>query len=83
MKLDGLVYNLLQFHVHLPSEHTLNGNTFDGEAHFVHNRTDGGELLVIGVFLEASDDATTDDFFSDVLYAMDSVDKAKPAEVSL
>jgi carbonic anhydrase len=25
LEIDGLTYNLLQFHFHTPSEHTLNG----------------------------------------------------------
>jgi carbonic anhydrase len=31
-------YNLLQFHFHQPSEHTLNGNHLPMEVHFVHLR---------------------------------------------
>lgn len=76
-------YNLVQFHVHTPSEHTLNGVALDGEAHFVHNRTDGGALLVVGLFFKASEDATTDTFFANVLDAMDSVDESTPADLTL
>jgi carbonic anhydrase len=50
-------FSLLQFHLHHPSEHQLNGVAFDGEVHFVHQHTDG-TLLVLGVFLTAS--GTTD-----------------------
>jgi carbonic anhydrase len=50
------VYFLSQFHFHVPSEHTLNGQRYDGEMHLVHtNRL--GETLVIGVFLSKSSEA--------------------------
>ena len=41
-------FRLQQFHVHAPSEHTLDGEAYDGEIHFVHEAADG-RLAVIGV----------------------------------
>lgn len=41
-------YELLQFHFHSPSEHTLNGNAYPMEAHLVHQSEDG-EYAVVGV----------------------------------
>ena len=35
---EGVSYNLLRFHFHQPSEHTLNGNRSPMEVHFVHLR---------------------------------------------
>jgi carbonic anhydrase len=43
-------WNLLQFHFHAPSEHTVDGKRFDAELHFVHSNAKG-ELAVVGVFL--------------------------------
>lgn len=43
-------YELVQFHFHTPSEHTLDGRRFPVEQHFVH-RGPAGETLVIGLFL--------------------------------
>jgi carbonic anhydrase len=37
---EGIRYNLLEFHFHQPSEHTLNGNQAPMEVHFVHLRAD-------------------------------------------
>jgi carbonic anhydrase len=37
---EGVRYNLLEFHFHQPSEHTLNGNRSPMEVHFVHLRAD-------------------------------------------
>ena len=48
---NGDSYELLQFHFHAPSEHTLNGKAYDMEVHFVHKNTQG-ELAVVGIFME-------------------------------
>lgn len=49
--LDGEEFELLQFHFHGPSEHTLQGGArFPLEGHFVH-RSASGELAVIGVMI--------------------------------
>lgn len=47
---DG-AYRLTQYHFHAPSEHTLDGKSFDAEAHLVHESHDG-RLAVVGVFLD-------------------------------
>ena len=44
-------YTLLQFHAHDPSEHTIDGDSYPLEIHFVH-RNDAGELAVVGVMIE-------------------------------
>ncbi|KAF1795959.1 Carbonic anhydrase, alpha-class [Phytophthora cactorum] len=64
---------MLQFHLHAPSEHTLNGEHLDGEVHFVHSNTDGSALLVVGVFFKAVDSGGTDPWVASVLDAMDTV----------
>jgi carbonic anhydrase len=51
IKIDDHTYELLQFHFHTPSEHKLNGQTFDMELHFVHKSAEG-TLAVVGVFLQ-------------------------------
>ena len=50
LALDGKSYELLQFHFHHPSEHTVDGAAFDMECHFVHKAADGG-LAVLGVMI--------------------------------
>lgn len=52
-------YSLEQFHVHTPSEHTLDGKQFDLEIHFVH-KTKSGEVAVVGVFVRADEKADID-----------------------
>ncbi|MFY8030705.1 MAG: carbonic anhydrase [Devosia sp.] len=50
--LDGKRYDLLQFHFHHQSEHTINGQHAPMEVHFVH-KSEAGDLLVLGVMLQA------------------------------
>jgi carbonic anhydrase len=48
--LDGITYNLAQFHFHAASEHAIGGNHAPLEIHFVHKSADGN-LAVVGVLL--------------------------------
>lgn len=57
---DGTSYDLLQFHFHRPSEHTVNTEAFPMELHFVHADADGN-LAVVGVLLaEGEENAAFD-----------------------
>lgn len=47
--INGRGFQLLQYHFHAPSEHTLDGKFFPVEVHFVH-KAQNGRLAVIGVF---------------------------------
>jgi len=49
--IDGETYELLQFHFHAPSEHTVKGTFYDMEMHLVHKNSKD-ELAVIGVMLK-------------------------------
>ena len=51
MKLDGVRYDVMQFHYHAPSEHTMNGKLFAAELHIVHKSADG-ILAVVGILLD-------------------------------
>lgn len=44
-------YELIQFHFHSPSEHTVKGKHYPMEMHFVH-KSSSGSLAVVGVFIE-------------------------------
>ena len=47
----GQTYELVQFHWHAPSEHSVeSGARYDMEMHLVHRST-AGELAVVGVFI--------------------------------
>jgi carbonic anhydrase len=51
LTLDGIPYELAQFHFHTASEHRADGRGFDMEMHLVHTAADGSNA-VIGVFLK-------------------------------
>ncbi len=46
--INGKIYKLLQFHYHSPSEHTIMGQHYPLEIHFVHKSADN-QLAVVGV----------------------------------
>jgi carbonic anhydrase len=48
LQIDGTRYPMVQYHFHVPSEHTINGQRADLEAHFVHTNTQG-VTTVVGV----------------------------------
>ncbi|WP_461830086.1 carbonic anhydrase [Aquifex sp.] len=49
--IDGIKFELKQFHFHSPSEHTINGKSYPFEAHLVHADKDGN-LAVIGILFK-------------------------------
>lgn len=50
--LNGTPYYLLQFHYHVPSEHTVMNAHYPLELHFVHKNTNDG-LAVVGVLVNS------------------------------
>ena len=57
VNLNGKEYKLLQFHFHAPSEHTINGQHFPLEAHFVHKRSDNDYAVIAIMFKEGKENA--------------------------
>jgi carbonic anhydrase len=51
IELDGVRYDVAQFHYHAPSEHAVDGKLFPAELHIVHKNAEGG-LAVVGILLE-------------------------------
>lgn len=51
VRIGDTAYELVQFHFHAPSEHTIDGRSFPLEAHLVHKSADG-RLAVIGLTVE-------------------------------
>ena len=62
-------FDALQFHFHAPSEHTVNGDNFDGEIHIVQNLRGTNvtnltrNLAVLGIFILVNDSAEDHPFF--------------------
>ncbi len=48
-------YDLTAIHFHSPSEHQLNGQYFDMEAHLFH-KSETGDLAVIGLFIKSGEE---------------------------
>ena len=51
LTIDGVAYSLTQFHFHVPSEHTIDGDGHDMELHLVHTSATGANA-VVAVFLD-------------------------------
>ena len=52
IEIEGTAYQLLQFHFHTPSEHTIAGEHYPLEVHLVHQDGDG-KLAVISVLYDS------------------------------
>jgi carbonic anhydrase len=50
LTVGGGAYQLVQYHFHAPSEHTVDGQRFPMEMHLVHRNAEG-QLAVIGVLI--------------------------------
>ncbi len=57
IKVDGITFNLLQFHFHAPSENHINGQSYPLEAHLVH-ADKNGNLAVIAVMFNEGGEST-------------------------
>jgi carbonic anhydrase len=51
IEIDGIIFELKQFHFHTPSENQIEGKNFPLEAHFVHASKDG-KLAVVALMFE-------------------------------
>ena len=66
IQVDGTKYHLLEFHFHVPSEHTVAGNMSDMEMHLVH-KSENETLAVIGVLIKSGRVNTAFNTFWDYL----------------
>ena len=55
LRVEGHEYQLLQFHFHSSSEHSIDGEVFPLELHFVHQNS-AGELAVVGVLFRLGEE---------------------------
>jgi len=75
----GTKFELLQFHFHTPSEHTLDGKAAPMEVHFVHKSTEG-KLAVVGILLKQGSAPSP---FAPVLTALPAAGEKRTVEVDL
>ena len=65
--LNGANYDLLQFHFHTFSEHTVRGERFPMELHAVFKDADSGQLAVVGMFFRIGEENQFLAQFDDIL----------------
>ena len=66
LTVGGRAYQLVQYHFHAPSEHTVNGRQFPMEMHLVHTSADG-QLAVVGVLVaEGAHNASFDPIWANL-----------------
>lgn len=71
MNINGKIYKLDQCHWHTPSEHTLNGSSYEMELHLVHQSSDG-KMAVTGILYKYG---RPDPFLSKLLHHIKSLGK--------
>ena len=55
LRVGGEQFELLQFHIHVPSEHWIDGKQFMLEVHYVHRNTNGQLAVVAVLYNEGTD----------------------------
>jgi len=84
--IDNEVYKMLQFHYHVPTEHTFNGQQKHLEIHFVHAHVKTGELAVIGFLFDEVSDSESENKILETLkkcLALKSGEKDRNLNVNL
>jgi len=61
-------FHLLQYHLHTPSEHTLDGEYYDAEIHLVHMDEQKKTLAVIGIFVKEGNEMDHSKFFETMIH---------------
>jgi carbonic anhydrase len=81
--LGGKRFVLQQFHVHAPSEHTIDGKPAAMEMHLVHKSADG-ELAALGVLFELGRENTAlADFFDSIPASAAATSSTAPQSVQI
>jgi carbonic anhydrase len=57
LRVEGEEFELLQFHVHVPSEHRVNGELSMLEVHYVHRNAKGQLAVIAALHKEGEDDS--------------------------
>ena len=66
--INGTVYTLAQLHFHAPAEHTLNGEMFDMEGHFLHV-SPTGDNAVFAVLFRLNSERETPNPYLDLFWS--------------
>jgi carbonic anhydrase len=66
VQIDGVVYELIDFTFHLPSEHTINGHGFAMELHLVHQNSQGQTAIVSLLINEGNNNTSLEPIWSNM-----------------
>lgn len=81
IEVEGVEYELKQFHYHAPSEHRVDGRAAESELHFVHE-SEAGELVVIGALVEEGEENSAFAELSEALPAREGETARVPGQVN-
>lgn len=79
LKIGKEAYPLIQFHLHEPSEHIVNGEAFPAELHFVHVK-ENGKIAVLGILMQIGEENAT---LQSILNNMPSTPEEKNSEAGI
>ncbi|KAJ8609335.1 hypothetical protein CTAYLR_009121 [Chrysophaeum taylorii] len=65
--LGDTAFAVSQFHFHLLSEHTVDGEHYDAEMHIVHSSA-AGDYVVVGIFFELTEDDVDNEFLQSIAF---------------
>jgi carbonic anhydrase len=65
-EIDGVMYELKQFHFHTPSEHAIDGEHQAMELHFVHKSADDASAVLSVLLREGEENAALDPVFANM-----------------
>jgi len=83
LRISDDIFTLLNFHLHIPSEHTLNGVRSDLEFQFLHVQERTGEVALIAILFDISD--APNEFFNSICTSLPfhQNDQSKRVEADL
>jgi carbonic anhydrase len=64
LRVEGEEFELLQFHIHAPSEHWINGEQFYLEVHYVHQNAQGQLAVIAVLYAEGKDHPKLEKYLS-------------------
>ena len=79
MKIPGMsnFFDVLQFHIHTNSEHSVDGTYYPAELHVVHRETTGESFAVFGMFIDAAEDDEAHGIFEYFLQGWEATGMSK------
>lgn len=83
LKIDDKQYELIEFHFHSPSEHTINNYQFPIEFQFEHKDKDDNLVIVGAMVKEGDENKNFEKIIKNLLYQKDAALVKKDIEIDL